>query len=378
MKLNSDQLRGATLIAVTSLVIALGVISWGPAIAEVSTSGAMFLDYKLDLSSEDKAGDKLLTNDFSIGRVYVNLKSDLSEKVSMRFTTDVYKGKDQSVVVDGKSFVAIDDKSFDVVDDKSFKVSPSKYYDAYTIRVKYAYVDFKKVIPHTKITFGLQGTPWTGMIDKSWGYRLVSKSLFDQYKVMATADYSVGFTVSIPSGYGEGVIQVVNGNGYSKLETNKHKDIIARILLIPLPKDEILKSLGVAGFYYLGKDDDGNAQNRAGGHLRFKYDFINLSGEFGISTDGKDEISGMGFASAVEIKLDKIEPLKPIAIIGRLESWDKNTDNDDDEIMRVIGGISCKAVKNVTGVVTFQNKFHFKGKEKVNDQLVVVQAEVKF
>lgn len=362
MKLSPNQLRGATLVAVTSLVVALCVVSWSSVIAEVSTSGVMYLDYKLDLSSEDKAGDKLLTNDFSIGRVYVNLKSNLSEKVSMRFTTDVYKGKDQSVVVDGKSF----------------KVSPSKYYDAYTLRVKYAYVDFKKIIPHTKITFGLQGTPWIGMIDKSWGYRFVSKSLFDQYKVMSSADYGVGLTVSIPSGYGEGVVQVVNGNGYSKLETNKHKDIIARILLTPLPKDKILKSLGIAGLYYLGKDDDGNAKNRACGHLRFKHDLINLSGEFGISTDGKDEISGMGFAGAVEIKLDKIEPLKHLAIIGRLESWDKNTDNDDDETMRIIGGISCKAFKNVTSAVTFQNKSHFKGGEKVNDQLVVVQAEVKY
>lgn len=378
MKVSPNQLRGTTLVAVTSLVVALCVVSWSSVIAEVSTSGVMYLDYKLDLSSKDKAGDKLLTNDFSIGRVYVNLKSNLSEKVSMRFTTDVYKGKDQSVVVDGKSFVAIDDKSFDVVDDKSFKVSPSKYYDAYTLRVKYAYVDFKKIIPHTKITFGLQGTPWIGMVDKSWGYRFVSKSLFDQYKVMSSADYGVGLTVSIPSGYGEGVVQVVNGNGYSRLETNKHKDIIARILLTPLPKDKILKSLGIAGLYYLGKDDDGNGKNRACGHLRFKYDFINLSGEFGISTDGKDEISGMGFACAVEIKLDKIEPLKPLAIIGRLESWDKNTDNDDDETMRIIGGISCKAFKNVTSAVTFQNKSHFKGGKKVNDQLVVVQAEVKF
>jgi len=230
IKLISNQLRRATLVAVTSLVIALCVVSWSSAIAEVSTSGVMYLDYKLDLSGEDEAGDKLLTNDFSIGRVYVNLKSNLSEKASMRFTTDVYKGKDQKVEVD----------------DKTFDVAPSKYYDAYTIRVKYAYVDLKKVIPHTKITFGLQGTPWIGMVDKSWGYRFVSKSLFDQYKKMASADYGAGLTVSIPGGYGEGVVQVVNGNGYSKLETNKHKDIIARILLTPLPEDKVLKSLGIA------------------------------------------------------------------------------------------------------------------------------------
>lgn len=337
------------IVALTILVSALCIIFWSSATAaELNTSGKMFLDYKLDLSSKDEEGNRLLTNDFSIGRVYVNLKSDLSEKVSMRFTTDVYgkKGKE--------------------------------YYKGYTLRVKYAYVGFKKIIPNTKIRFGLQSTPWIGMVDKAWGYRLVSKSLFGQYKLMASADYGVGLTVDIPGGYGQGVVEVVNGNGYSKLETNKYKDIVARVFLTPLPEDEILKSLGVAGFYYLGKDNDGNAVNRAGGHLRFKYDLINLSGEFGISQDGEDEISGMGFAGAVEIKLDKIKPLKPLAIIGRLDSWDPNTHVEKDETMRIIAGISCKAVKNVTGALTFQNKSHFEDGEKVNDQTIAAQAQVKF
>lgn len=45
------------------------------------------------------------------------------------------------------------------------------------------------------------------MVDNAWGYRVVSKSLFDQYKVLASADLGLGDTVSIPEGYGEIVLQ---------------------------------------------------------------------------------------------------------------------------------------------------------------------------
>ena len=104
--------------------------------------------------------------------------------------------------------------------------------------------------------------------------------------------------------------------------------------------------LGVAGLAYIDKDDDGNSKTRFGGMLKFKYDIINLVGESGLSQDGEDEVKGMGFAAATEIKSPVAEgPMKNLALIGRLDSWDKDTDKDDNEVMRVIVGVSYEIVK---------------------------------
>jgi len=355
--------------AVISLVVALCVGSLNSAYAadKVSASGEMYLDYNFNLSGVEETHP----NEFSISRVYVNFKSNLSDKVAMRFTTDVYKGKNQSIKYGGAEPTFKNEAG-------NLSLSPSRFYDAYTLRVKYAYVDFKKIIPHTKITFGLQGNLWTGMVDKAWGYRVVSKSLFDQYKVMASADFGVGATVSIPEGYGELVVQALNGNGYSKLETNPNKALAARLLITPMPKDDILKNLGLAGFAYIDKDDSDDNKLRFGGMLKFAYDIAKLTGEFGMSQDGKDETKALSFAVAAEVKTGKEGPMKNLAIIGRLDRWDKNTDKDEDETMRIIAGLSYEITKGVKAIATFQNKSHYVGGESENDQEIVAQAYIKF
>ncbi|MBM3242028.1 hypothetical protein FJZ31_37630 [Candidatus Poribacteria bacterium] len=125
----------------------------------------------------------------------------------------------------------------------------------------------------------------------------------------------------------------------SALETNPDKALAGRLLITPMPKDEILKNLGVAGLItYSDKDDKGDNKLRYGGLVNFAYQIAKLSAEFGMSQDGKDEINGRGFAVATEVKLGTEGPLNNLAIIGRLDSWDANTDKDEDETMRIIGG----------------------------------------
>jgi hypothetical protein len=215
------------------------------------------------------------------------------------------------------------------------------------------------------------------MADKAWGYRVVSKSLFDQYKVLASADIGLGAAVSIPEGYGEIVLQALNGGGYKALETNTGKALAARVLLTPMPQDDVLKGLGVAGFAYMDKDDDDESKTRFGGMLKYKYQIVNLVGEFGMSQDGADEIKGMGFAVATEVKPPITEgPMKNLALIGRLDTWDKDTDKDDNEVLRVIAGVSYEITKGVKAIATLQH-MDDKGKDE-SEQQIVAQAHIKF
>jgi hypothetical protein len=338
------------LIISSAILLCVGLLSSAHAadpgrFINVSTSGEVFLNYMFNVSGVENDGETKYPNEFSVDRVYINFKSSLSDQVAMRFTTDVDPG-----VVDGKG---------------------------YGIRVKYAYADFSNIIPMTKITFGLQGNLWTGMADNAWGYRVVSKSLFDQYKVLASADLGIGAAVSIPEGYGEIVLQVLNGGGYKELETNTGKALAARVLLNPMPKDDLLKGLGVAGFVYVDKDDDDNSKTRFGGMLKYSYQIVNLVGEFGISQDGADEVKGMGFSVATEVKSPVTEgPMKNLALIGRMDTWDKDTDKDDNEVLQIIGGVSYEITKGVKAIATLQH-VDDKGKDE-SEQQIVAQAYIKF
>ena len=310
---------------------------------KVSTSGEMYLNYRFNASGEDEGDSTTYPNEFDVGRVYINVKSKLSDQIATRFTTDVY-----SKVTDGKG---------------------------YGILVKYAYADLTKIIPMTKVTFGLQGNLWTGMMDKAWGYRVVSKSLFDQYKALPSADIGLGATVSIPEGYGELVLQALNGGGYKQLETNTNKALAARLLVVPMPGDDTLKNLAIGGLVYIDEDDNSNSRNRFAGMLKFAYQMVKIAGEFGIAKD--DETDAMGLAVATEIKLPVAEgPMKNLAIIGRLDTWDKDTDGDDDSVLRVIAGASYEITKGAKAIITLQH-VDDKGKDE-SEQNVVAQAYIKF
>ena len=300
-------------------------------------------NYRFNVSGEEDGDGTIYPNEFEVDRVYINVKTKFSDHIATRFTTDV-----DPKIING---------------------------EGYGIRVKYAYADFTNIIPITKATLGLQGNLWTGMMDKAWGYRVVSKSLFDQYKVLASADIGLGATISIPEGYGELVLQALNGSGYKSLETNTSKALAARLLIVPVPKNDELKNLGIGGLVYIDKDDDSNSKNRFAGMLKFKHQIVNIVGELGISKD--DEINGMGFAVATEIKIPAEEgPMKNLAIIGRLDTWDKNTDKDNDEVLRVIAGPSYEVTEGAKLIITIQH-VDDKSKDK-SEQSIVAQAYIEF
>lgn len=172
------------------------------------------------------------------------------------------------------------------------------------------------------------------------------------------------------------ISQALNGGGYKQLETNTTKALAARLLVTPMPQDDMLKGLGVAGFAYVDKDDD-NSMTRFGGMLKFSYQVVNLVGEFGVSQDGADEINGMGFAVATEVKAPVKEgPMENLALIGRLDRWDKNTDKDDDEVLRVIAGVSYEIAKGVKAIANLHHVGN-KGKDE-SEQAIVTQAYIKF
>lgn len=331
-----------------------------PTLGEVKTSGVVYLDYIYDV---DDLGKGEGFNRFDIERAYLSFDSNIAENAKVRVRTDVYNNT-KSV-------------SFTSGDGKDVKVG--SYYDGWTVRIKNAYVDLK-MIPMTTVSFGVIGTPWIPAVEGAWGYRFVKPTLTDAEKLMASADFGVSLDFKIPQNYGDIVLAVVNGNGYSKIEDDKYKDIVPMITITPLPNDAVFKKLALSGYYYLGKKASGDEsvdKTRGGGMVSFGYDFINVGGEFDVSKDV--DVNGMGFSGFGEVKLGKFlpAPLNNLGVIARLDSWDPNTDKEDDAHSIIIAGLTYNVTKNVRSVLDLQQT-SYQATDKDSTSQIMAQFEVKF
>ncbi len=210
----------------------------------------MRYDYDLTDMGKDKGFNKL-----DIERTYLTIDSSITSNAKVKVVFDIYQNA----------------KSITIKDTSGNEVKVPSYYDGWSVRLKNAYADLTP-IPIVTIRTGMLGSPWTSVVEKSWNYRFVKKVLTDSVKILDTADLGVCAAVKLPKDYGEAMIAVLNGPGYTKPETDKFKDINPRITLVPLPKNEMLKGLSVSGYYYLGKRSESEkelARNRMGALLSF-------------------------------------------------------------------------------------------------------------
>jgi hypothetical protein len=348
-----------------------------PTIGEVKTSGVMYINYIYDV---DDLGKGKGFNRFDLERTYLTFESNIADKAKIKVTTDIYQN--------AKSFSikAEDGSKTDNTDAKS--VTVASYYDGWSVRLKNAYVDLD-LIPMTTIRAGMIGTPWIPTVEKAWGYRFVKPTLTDALKLFSSADMGAAAIVKIPQGYGEIMLAVLNGVGYSKPEDDKYKDICPRISITPMPKDAILKGLGVSAYYYMGKKasgDDSLDRTRVGAMLNFSYDFINVGGEFDMSTDqsldknsAKVDTNGSGFSGFGEVKFGKFlpAPLNNLGLIARFDSWDPNTDTENDGNSVILAGLTYNVAKNVRAVLDLQQT-SYQATDKDSTSQIMAQVEVKF
>jgi hypothetical protein len=152
-------------------------------------SAVTYFNYGYTLAGED-AVKKL--NSFSLDRAYVNIEPIIDEHWSARITPDLAK--------------------------------PDAAGRNYTLRLKFAYVDGKKLGgTGVGVRAGMLPTPATDAHDKAWGYRVLTRPTLDLNGVTPTSD--LGASVGYTWGSGELRLFLTNGEGYEYIETTLGKDL---------------------------------------------------------------------------------------------------------------------------------------------------------
>ena len=165
-----------------------------------------------------------------------------------------------------------------------------------------------------------------------------------------------------------------NGSGFNKAETDKSMDYVLRAVVSPV------KDLNFAASYYNGKVTGGD-QNLAGFSGDYKYNSLLVGAEFANKTVSllPDDITGNSYLAFVTYSFAANDGfLKEIIPAFRYESFDPNTDKDNNEVGRMTFGLTFEFAK-----ITFAHfrinyeKFDYKDGSANPDKLIL-EIQTKF
>lgn len=264
------------------------------------------------------------TNNFDVTRAYINVNGKFAYGVGSRVTGDIYRNADGSL--------------------------------AY--RLKYAYASWSPEKSGLTFKFGEVQTPWIDYEEGLWGYRMQGTIAVDRNGFMTSSDFGLSMDGSWGYDRFNMTVGVYNGEGYSKVPGDQRKDIMGRASLKLLNSDVGGRDGGlrITGYAQLGKPTSGGKRQRFIGMLSYRSKLLTLAAEYAAAKDTVTSpaapeknariISGFGVLRIPNSKLE---------IIGRVDSYDPNSDVDGDRQTRIIAGAAYNVSSNLRVLLDLDN-----------------------
>jgi hypothetical protein len=206
---------GLTALAVLGLAV-LGLAA--PAAAQtpqnVTVGVQSFLEYSADLHEADDF------NAFDVTRGYINVEATLSDRVRVRFTPDVRPTTDASL-------------------NRNL-----------TLRLEYASLE-AKVSDRTTVYFGLHDMPWLTFEESINRYRVIGP-FFAERLGLIPGPTDLGASLKVTGERAEVHVGIYNGVGDGRQETDRLKNVDARVTFHPFEKDGPAGNVGISAFYQYG------------------------------------------------------------------------------------------------------------------------------
>jgi hypothetical protein len=188
-------------------------------------SGVVFANYQYRTDRGAARG----ANKFDLERAYLTFRMPAGERASVRITTDVFQ--QQQSGNDG-------------------------YYRGWTVRAKYAYLQYdylRRGTARGAVRFGLVPTVFIEH-DESYWPRWISTVPTDRHGYFSSADAGLASQLTLPNNLGEMYVTLTNGPGYTSRETDRFKDYAARMTLTPLASrgEGLINSIALTAWGYAG------------------------------------------------------------------------------------------------------------------------------
>ncbi len=266
-----------------SLLPAILVLLAGSPVAGQSTpaptpvpspfSGLIFGSYNYSVPTSPAALPGQTDNQFVLDRAYLTFRMPAGEKLSIRVTTDVYQSTENTA-------------------------------NAYTIRAKYAYLQYDQ----PKYSNGASFLARLGILQnvviehaETFWPRYISQSPVERAGFFSSSDVGLAAQLSMPNKLGEVYATIVNGPGYTSRERDRFKDYAIRLSLTPLANQTdmpLLQTFTVTAWGYKGATSssfvtagvgDAIDRSRAGLLVGIKDPRLVIAGEFAQRHEGGEQ-----------------------------------------------------------------------------------------
>lgn len=283
----------------------------------VKVDGVVYAQYGYQFA--DAASDY---NAFDLTRAYVNVRGNLGHGLTSRVTSDVYRVADGSL----------------------------------DLRLKYAYATWRPVAGGIGVTVGLMQTPWVDFEEAMWGYRMQGEVTLNRTDYLTSSDLGAGIDGSWNGDAVNFQAGVFNGEGYHDLEGDRHKDAAARASVRLIETDDPSRTGGVrlSALGHYGAPTGGGVRSRAAGMVSWKSKLVTLAAEYAVTGDREDDPADGGAPDLETIDGRLVTafgvlrvPGGKVALIGRVDVVDPNTDLAGDRATRYIGGVSYAVTPNL-------------------------------
>ncbi len=353
-------------------VVALGCIPMAMA-GEESTKfgGTVYYDYFVDLTDRGN-DDATVTNGFQWRRVYITAKKSWGD-VMFRYTTDI---------------------------DPKYG---TKNLNVYT---KYAYLEWKGLVPDAKLLIGQHSPKTHGWVEKRWHYRSIAKTMSDANKWTNAAELGIGLQGKASEGKLEYNLDLNNGNGYKKRVAKDGMGASGRLAFQPIDGLYVsgLATVSVPGgshlFSYTYAVDDttevtvektvdlDDSDLYLEGLVGYEEERFGLFASYGLYTNkqGKLDTSGFEhgdpFPSIVDKESSGLSAFGRARVaektyaVARFDWIDPDTDVDKDGHSLLIVGLDRKVHDGVYLQPTFRLR-SYEDSDATDESAVVLTAYIK-
>jgi hypothetical protein len=299
-----------------------------------------FLQYDVELHERD------LYNAFDVTRGYLDVRGRLSDRIQVRFTTDVRPTRDASL-------------------DENL-----------TARLEYAYLQAQWTDSRT-FMFGMQETPWLTFEESINRYRVQGKMFTERENLIpGPSDLGAGLVFKHTNFEVHG--GVYNGEGFGRAEIDKYKSVQGRGTVTVWSTDAGQSRARLSGFYSYGWYAKDRPRNVGIVMASYESPHAVATAQYLSATDNPfvvTDIERQGFSFFGEARMGKTG----WAGLGRVDFFNPNAEREGDNERRYIfGGAhwSQLAHGRVGFVATLEQKFRVGG-EKTESRLLV-QTQVEF
>lgn len=304
--------RGMLLAALTAATMTGGELAAqaAPAAPQLTVSGVAYAQYNYNISGTQHI------NAFDVTRTYINFNGKFAGGVSTRITPDIYRNADGSA--------------------------------AY--RLKYGYVAYAPGAGKTTYKFGMIHTPWVAREEDIWDYRMQGGVATERASYLSSSDLGVSVDTRVANDRLDLSFGIYNGETYKKAEADQRKDLMARASFLLSSTDDVTAAGGLrlTGFAMVGRPAGGGTRDRYIGMVSYKSKRFTLAGEYAMVRDSSTtaalpEVTGSVISAFGVYRL----PESKVALIGRVDLIDPNTDTGNNANTRIIAGASYQLSPNL-------------------------------